>query len=135
MGKSRPSLSAQRVQELLQGDFGLPQDTSQSAGRYRAVQWHRHAALLLGETNVGANLASDLETEPPESVDDLVAREGASRLDQNGITNKMQPDAAGNSAFIKVGSDSLGDLLLQVAQVLPLSGDAASAVGSVPGGD
>jgi hypothetical protein len=40
---------------------------------------------------------------------------GASHLDQNGITHEMQPDAAGSSAFIKVGSDSLRDLLLQVA--------------------
>jgi len=42
----------------------------------------------------------------------------------------MNADSTGSGAFIKVDGNRLRDLLLQVAEVLPLRGDATQPLGS-----
>ena len=45
----------------------------------------------------------------------------------------MKTDAARSRAVVEVSRNSLGDLLLQIAQISPLSRDPAGAIRSVPG--
>src|SRR6266849_3647769 len=46
----------------------------------------------------------------------------------------MEPDTAGSCALIEIRCYRLGDLVLQVAQVLPLRSNAAGAIRCIPRG-
>ena len=56
----------------------------------------------------------------------------ASRLNQDRIADKVDADPARSGAFVKVNCDRLRDLLLQIAEILPLRGDATHAVRVIP---
>jgi len=55
-----------------------------------------------------------------------------SRLDQDRITDEVNPDSTGSGAFVKVNSDRIRNLLLQIAEIFPLGGDAAPSQRIIP---
>ncbi len=61
-------------------------------------------------------------------------REAVSRLNQNGVAEEMESNAAGGFLSVKVNSHGVNDLFLQIPEVFALRGDAARPVRCVPGG-
>lgn len=53
----------------------------------------------------------------------------------NRVADEVNPDAMRRGAVVEVNRHCLRDLLLQIAQVLPLSSDTARSLGVVPPGN
>ena len=60
-------------------------------------------------------------------------RAATSRLYRDRIAYKVNTDAMRGYALVEVGSNSLGNLLLQIAQILPPCRNSARAIRSFPG--
>ncbi len=53
-------------------------------------------------------------------------------LNQDRIADEVDADSTRNGAFVKMNCNRFRDLLLQVTEILSLSGDAARAIGIIP---
>ena len=53
-------------------------------------------------------------------------------MNQDRIADEVDADSTGSGAFVKVNCDRLRDLLLQIAEILPLRGDATPAIRIIP---
>ncbi len=53
-------------------------------------------------------------------------------MNQDRVADEVDADSTRSGAFVKVNCDRLRDLLLQIAEILPLRGDAACAIRVIP---
>ena len=53
-------------------------------------------------------------------------------MNQDRIADEVEADSTRHGAPVKMNCDRLRDLLLQITEILPLSGDASCAIGIIP---
>ena len=53
-------------------------------------------------------------------------------MNQDRIADEVDADSTRNGAFVRVNCDRLRDLLLQIAEILALRGDATLAIRIIP---
>jgi len=125
----------QGVHEVVQADARLTQNTLERACNQVAMHRHRDAPIPSGQANMRAGLSGNREAQPLQGFERFGSRNvpgATSRLNQDRIADEVDADSTRSGAFVKVNCDRVRDLLLQIAEVLSLRGDATRSIRVVP---
>ena len=99
------------------------------------MQRYGDASIPLRHANMRTGLPDVRKAESLQRFDGLASRDipgATSGLNEDRIADEMDTDSMKSGAFVEMYRYRLRDLLLQIAQVLPLRCDATGPIGIIP---